>query len=68
MKRILIAYISISLNKVQNIWIEEYINKFYGGEEIIMDKSTDDNVAYFVGILSGMMMILMELIVLIMSS
>ncbi|HEJ9665518.1 TPA: hypothetical protein SMQ32_001285 [Proteus mirabilis] len=38
-----------SLNKVQNIWIEEYINKFYGGEEIIMDKSTDDNVAYFVG-------------------
>lgn len=41
---------SYSLNKVQNIWIEEYINKFYGGEEIIiMDKSTDDNVAYFVG-------------------
>ncbi|HEK2813023.1 TPA: hypothetical protein SMT74_000234 [Proteus mirabilis] len=38
-----------SLNKVQNIWIEEYINKFYGSEEIIMDKSTDDNVAYFVG-------------------
>nr|WP_258577418.1 hypothetical protein [Proteus mirabilis] len=38
-----------SLKKVQNIWIEEYINKFYGGEEIIMDKSTDDNVAYFVG-------------------
>ncbi|MGM7540661.1 hypothetical protein ACS7C3_08100 [Proteus mirabilis] len=40
---------SYSLNKVQNIWIEEYINKFYGGKEIIMDKSTDDNVAYFVG-------------------
>ncbi|HBN5867624.1 TPA: hypothetical protein L3G88_003893, partial [Proteus mirabilis] len=41
---------SYSLNKVQNIWIEEYINKFYGGEEIIItDKSTDDNIAYFVG-------------------
>ncbi|HGN0146874.1 TPA: hypothetical protein ACKRFZ_000992 [Proteus mirabilis] len=41
---------SYSLNKVQNIWIEEYINKFYGGEEIIiMDKSTDDNIAYFEG-------------------
>lgn len=40
---------SYSLNKVQNIWIEEYINKFYGGKEIIIDKSTDDNVAYFVG-------------------
>ncbi|WP_368935635.1 hypothetical protein [Proteus mirabilis] len=38
-----------SLKKVQNIWIEEYINKFYGGKEIIIDKSTDDNVAYFVG-------------------
>ncbi len=38
-----------SLKKVQNIWIEEYINKFYGGEEIIIDKRTDDNVAYFVG-------------------
>ncbi|MGP7972571.1 hypothetical protein ACTXA3_03595 [Proteus mirabilis] len=38
-----------SLNKVQDIWIEEYINKFYGGEEIIIDKSTDDNVAYFEG-------------------
>ncbi|MBB6661653.1 hypothetical protein JEP11_10610 [Proteus mirabilis] len=41
---------SYSLNKVQNIWIEEYINKFYGGEEIIItDKSTDDNIAYFLG-------------------
>ncbi|MEX6207659.1 hypothetical protein AB6G04_12800 [Proteus mirabilis] len=38
-----------SLKKVQNIWIEEYINKFYGGKEIIIDKRTDDNVAYFVG-------------------
>ncbi|HEK0326324.1 TPA: hypothetical protein SMO68_000245 [Proteus mirabilis] len=38
-----------SLKKVQNIWVEEYINKFYGGEEIIIDKRTDDNVAYFVG-------------------
>ncbi len=38
-----------SLKKVQEIWIEEYINKFYGGEEIIVDKSTDDNVAYFEG-------------------
>ncbi|EPD3050812.1 hypothetical protein ACR8YK_000269 [Proteus mirabilis] len=38
-----------SLKKVQNIWIEEYINKFYGGKEIITDKRTDDNVAYFLG-------------------
>ncbi|MCD4629483.1 hypothetical protein LOS08_18890 [Proteus mirabilis] len=38
-----------SLKKVQNIWIEEYINKFYGGKEIIIDKRTDDNIAYFVG-------------------
>ncbi|MBI6326436.1 hypothetical protein JEP02_16900, partial [Proteus mirabilis] len=38
-----------SLNKVQDIWIEKYINKFYDGEDIILDKSTDDNVAYFVG-------------------
>lgn len=36
-----------SLNKVQDIWVEEYINKFYGGEDIIIDKSTDDNIAYF---------------------
>ncbi|HEK0447030.1 TPA: hypothetical protein ACSEXO_001123 [Proteus mirabilis] len=38
-----------SLNKVQDIWIEKYINKFYDGEDIILDKSTDDNVAYFEG-------------------
>ncbi|WP_368879292.1 hypothetical protein [Proteus mirabilis] len=38
-----------SLNKVQDIWIEEYINKFYGGEDIIIDKSTDDNIAYSEG-------------------
>ncbi|HGN2347526.1 TPA: hypothetical protein ACKR1W_001938 [Proteus mirabilis] len=38
-----------SLNKVQDIWVEEYINKFYGGEDIIIDKSTDDNIAYFEG-------------------
>ena len=36
-----------SLNKVQDIWIEEYINKFYGSNDIIIDTSTDDNVAYF---------------------
>lgn len=36
-----------SLNKVQDIWVEEYINKFYGGEDIIIDKSTDDNITYF---------------------
>ncbi|HEK0313464.1 TPA: hypothetical protein SMQ38_000390 [Proteus mirabilis] len=38
-----------SLNKVQDIWIEKYINKFYDGEDIILDKSTDDNDAYFEG-------------------
>ncbi|HDT0722009.1 TPA: hypothetical protein QIB97_003097, partial [Proteus mirabilis] len=37
-----------SLNKVQDIWIEEYINKFYGSNDIILDTSTDDNIAYFV--------------------
>ncbi len=37
-----------SLNKVQDIWIEEYINKFYGSNDIILDTSTDDNTAYFV--------------------
>ncbi|EOG1985528.1 TPA: hypothetical protein ACXI1D_003508 [Proteus mirabilis] len=36
-----------SLNKVQDIWIEEYINKFYGSNDIIIDTSTDDHVAYF---------------------
>lgn len=38
-----------SLNKVQDIWIEEYINKFYGSNDIILDTSTDDNIAYFEG-------------------
>ncbi|HGN2959784.1 TPA: hypothetical protein ACKRZV_003375 [Proteus mirabilis] len=38
-----------SLNKVQDIWIEEYINKFYGSNDIIIDTSTDDNIAYFEG-------------------
>ncbi|HGN0212523.1 TPA: hypothetical protein ACK1SE_000724 [Proteus mirabilis] len=38
-----------SINKVQDVWIKEYINKFYGGEDIIIDTSTDDNIAYFEG-------------------
>ncbi|HFK8541207.1 TPA: hypothetical protein ACG0QJ_000063 [Proteus mirabilis] len=38
-----------SLNKVQDIWIEEYINKFYGSNDIILDTSKDDNIAYFEG-------------------
>ncbi len=38
-----------SLNKVQDIWIEKYINKFYGSNDIILDTSTDDNIAYFEG-------------------
>lgn len=38
-----------SFNKVQDIWVEEYINKFYGGNDIIIDTSTDGNVAYFEG-------------------
>ncbi|WP_249295272.1 hypothetical protein [Proteus mirabilis] len=38
-----------SINKVQDVWIKEYINKFYGGEDIIVDTSTDDNIAYFEG-------------------